>query len=87
MEKLSVLLTLCEGNPLVNDGFPSQRASNAGSDIFFDASLNKRLNKQLSYRLFQTPWGSSWRHYNGIMRALLSRYYAISRNMDFGLIT
>ena len=27
----SILLTLCEGNPLVTGGFPSQRASNVES--------------------------------------------------------
>ena len=36
------------GNPPVTVGFPSQRASNAGFDVFFDVSLNKRLHKQLS---------------------------------------
>ena len=36
METLSALLTLCEGNPSVIDGFPSQRASNASCDVFFD---------------------------------------------------
>ena len=29
METLSALLALCEGNPLLSSGFPSQRASNA----------------------------------------------------------
>ena len=37
MEMLSMLLALCEGNP---GGFPSQRASNLGFDVFFDVSLN-----------------------------------------------
>ena len=34
MEVLSTLLALCEGNPLVTSGFPSQRASNAEHDSF-----------------------------------------------------
>ena len=43
----SVLLTLCEGNPLISDGFPSQRALVWS----FDVRLNKRLNK---------PWRRRW---------------------------
>ena len=48
METLSALLDLCEGNPPVNVGFPSQTASNEGFGIFFDVSLKKRMNKQLN---------------------------------------
>ena len=36
MEKLSALLAPCEGNLQVNVVSYSQRASNAGFDIFFD---------------------------------------------------
>ena len=45
MAMLSALLALCEGNPPVTGGFPSQRASD---DVFVDVSLNKSLNKPLS---------------------------------------
>ena len=38
---LSILLALCEGNPPVTGGFPSQRASNTAFDVFFDVNLNK----------------------------------------------
>ena len=38
----AALLAFCEGNPSVTDGFPSQRARNAGVDV----CLNNRLNKQ-----------------------------------------
>ena len=41
METFPALLAVCEGNPPVTDGFPSQRASNAGFGVFFDISLNK----------------------------------------------
>ena len=40
----AALLAFWEGNPSVTDGFPSQRARNAGVDV----CLNKRLNKQSS---------------------------------------
>ena len=40
----AALLTFCEGNPSVTDGFPSQRVRNAGVDV----CLNNRLNKQSS---------------------------------------
>ena len=52
IEMLSLLLALCVGNPLVTGGFPSQRASDAGFHDFFDISLNKLLNKQLSCQCF-----------------------------------
>ena len=47
METFSALLALCEGNSPVTGEFPSQRVSNAGFDVFFEVSLNKRLHKQL----------------------------------------
>ena len=51
METFSVLLTLCEGNPPVTRGFPSQRTVTRS----FDVRLNKRLHKQWSRRLFEAP--------------------------------
>ena len=45
METLSLLLALCEGNPPVTGGFPSQRASNMSFDVFFDVTQNELLNK------------------------------------------
>ena len=39
MEIFSALLALCEGNSPVTGEFPSQRASNAGFDVFFDVNL------------------------------------------------
>ena len=49
METLSILVALCEGNPLVIGGFPSQRTNDEGLsfDVSFDVSLCKLLNKQL----------------------------------------
>ena len=41
----AALLAFCEGNPSITDGFPSQRARNAGVDV----CLNNRLNKQSSW--------------------------------------
>ena len=38
METLSTLLALCEGNPPVTDGFPSQWAGNTGFDVLFDVN-------------------------------------------------
>ena len=36
---------LCEGNPPVTGGFPSQRPMTRSFDVFFDLRLNKRLSK------------------------------------------
>ena len=37
-------------------GFPSQRTSNAGFDIFIYVRLNKALHTQTSCPWFETPW-------------------------------
>ena len=54
---MTSLLSLCEGNPPVTGGFPSQRDSNTEIWWVF-ISLNKLLNKLLSFRWYQTPWHS-----------------------------
>ena len=48
MRTLCTLLSLCEGNPLVTGGIPSQRVSAAGFGASFDVNLNKRLYKHTS---------------------------------------
>ena len=62
MKTFSALLALCEGNPLVTVGFPSQRPVTRSFDIFFDLRPNKRLNKQLRRRWFETHSRPLWRH-------------------------
>ena len=42
----SILLALCEGNPLVTGGFPPQRTSNVDLWCFVDVSPTKSLSKQ-----------------------------------------
>ena len=54
----------CEGNPPTTNGLPSQWASVAGFDVFFDVNPNKRVNKQPRSRCFKTPCHSLWRHCN-----------------------
>ena len=51
------------GTP-VTGGFPSQRPVTQSFDIFLHLRLNKRLNKQLRRRWFDTPSRSFWRHCN-----------------------
>ena len=46
METFSSVLSLCEGNPPVTDGFPSQRPMTWNFDVFFDMLLNKWFSKQ-----------------------------------------
>ena len=57
---------LCEGNPSVTDGFPSQRPVVRSFDVFFDLRLNKRLGKQSRRRWVETTLSSLWRHCNGM---------------------
>ena len=50
METFSALLTLCEENPSVTGGFPSQRPVIWSFDVFFDLRLNKQCRKQSRHR-------------------------------------
>ena len=59
-ENISALLALCEENPLVTGGFPSQRPVTRSFDVSFDLRLNKRLSKQSRLRRFETPSHSLW---------------------------
>ena len=61
---LSALLALCQGNPSIIVGFPSQRPATRSFGVFFDLRLNKRLSKQSKHQWFETPSRSLWRHYN-----------------------
>ena len=59
---ISALQALCERNPSVTLGFPSQRPAPRSFAVFFDLQLNKRLSKQPIRWCFETPWHSLWRH-------------------------
>ena len=48
METLSASLALCERNPPVTGGFPSQRASNVDPGCFFDVIPNCGINGQVT---------------------------------------
>ena len=43
MVTIPALVTLCEGNPPVTDGFPSQMPVTRSFDVFFGVCLNKRF--------------------------------------------
>ena len=62
METFSALLAIWAGNSQVTGEFPSQRPVKRSFDVFFDLSLNNRLNKQSWGRWFETPSCSLWRH-------------------------
>ena len=64
METFSALLAPCAGNSLVTGEFPAQKPVMRSFDVFFDLSLNKRLNKQSWGWWFETPSCSLWRHCN-----------------------
>ena len=61
METIPALMSLCEGNPSVTGGFPSQRPVKRSFDVLFDLSLNKRFSTQSRCRWFETPSCSLWR--------------------------
>ena len=59
-ENIFRITGLCEGNPSVTGGFPSQRPVTQSSDVFFDL----RLNKQSRCWWFQIPSRSLRCHCN-----------------------
>ena len=65
METFSVLLAPCEGNPSVAKGFPSQKVSNMSFPVSFDISPTKLLNKQGSWRWFETA--KCWFQCNNVL--------------------
>ena len=58
------LLALCEWNPPITGGFPSQRPVTRSFAVSFDLHMNKRLSKQSTRRWFETPSRSLWYHCN-----------------------
>ena len=72
--------SLCEGNPPVPGGFPSQRPVTRSFDVFFDLHLNQRLSKQSRRWWFETPSRSLWRHCNG-MSAIFAWYISFQSIM------
>ena len=65
---ISMFLALCEGNPLVTSGFPSQKASNMELWCFpwsAPEQMVEHASKQSIRRWFETPWCSLWCHCNG----------------------
>ena len=68
MKTFSALLTLCEGNPPVTGGFPSQRPVMPSFDIFIELRLNERSRS----RWFETPSHSLWRRCNENVFLILS---------------
>ena len=65
MEMLSVLLALCEGNPMVTSGLPHKGTAVQSFDVFFVVIMNKLLNKQLRGQYFEVEWYACVCHSNG----------------------
>ena len=64
METFSALLALCEGNPPVTGGFPTQKPATRSFDVFSDPRLDLRLDKLSRGRWIDMPERSLWRHCN-----------------------
>ena len=64
---ISRVTGLCEENPSVTGGFPSQRTVTRSFDGFFQLHLNKWLSKQSRRRWFETPLCLLWRHSNKLI--------------------
>ena len=64
MEAFSASLVLCNGNPPMTGGFPSERPVTQSFDVFFDLRLNKRLSKHSRRWWFEAPSTSLLCHCN-----------------------
>ena len=64
MEASSALLALCEENPPVNSGFPSEMPVMWSFGLFFDLHRNKQLSKRSRRWWFETLSHSLWHHCN-----------------------
>ena len=64
MDTFAALPALCERNPQVTGGFPSQRPVTWSFDVFVDLHLNKPLSKKSKRRWFETPSRSLLRNCN-----------------------
>ena len=84
IEKFSALLTLCVGNSPVTGEFPSQRPVMLNFDVFLD--LNKRFNKQLWRRWFETPLRPLWCHCNEKMKMLENTSTKIISNSEVNFV-
>ena len=76
METFSALLAICAGNSPVTGEFHAQRPVTRSFDIFFDLSLNKRLNKQSWGWWYETPSRPLWRHCN----KYVNKFYELSKS-------
>ena len=74
MERLSILLTICEGNPLGNSGFPSQRASNGDIWCFSDVSLNNTVEQTLERLVIWNAMMPMWCHRNESFLLIIACY-------------
>ena len=75
----SAYLVLCEGNPPVTGGFPSQRPVTRSFDVFFDLRMKKRSSKQSRHRWFARPSCPLWRHCN-----VMNPHYYLCCKLDDG---
>ena len=77
METFSAVLALCEGNPPVTGGFPSQRPVTLSFDVFLHLRLNKRLNEQSRRHWFETPSRLLWRHWHRLVNTEVTLYEVV----------
>ena len=75
---------LCEGNPTVTSGFPSQRPVTWSFDVLFYLRLTKRRSKQSRRRRFETSSRSLWPHcHEHILGCTPSWDVSYFHNLDF----
>ena len=79
METFSVLLALCEGNPPITGGVPSQRQVTWSFDVFLDLRLDKWSSMQSRRWWFDTPSRPLWRRCNGHRTFRVAMFKRISK--------
>ena len=90
MEIFSVSLALCEENPAVTSGFPSQRQVTQSFEVFLDLRLKKtkQLSKQSRRWWFEMTPHSLWCHCNVItLLVLILEYCLKTKSITWPLIS
>ena len=83
METLPALLVLCEENPLVTNGFPSWRGSNAGLSCFIRRNAENIIERRILPLIVWFALTLAWRHWSDISAV----FYTSAAHLTSYLVT
>ena len=80
METISALLSLCEGNPSVIGGLPSQMTSSGGLWCFLCCQLQQAVKQTAVLPLIWDAMALMWYHCNVVVNSLQIKEYHLDWN-------